>query len=362
MDRQTPLRVLHVVTNMDRGGLETLIMNYYRRMNRDRIQFDFLVHRDIPADYDAEILSLGGRIYRLPRLNPFSPGYLRQLDRFFSEHREYRIVHCHLDCMAGIPLKAAKKHGVPVRIAHSHNSNQTKDWKYPIKLVCKRRIAAHATALFACSEAAGRWMFGGRDFLVMNNAIDAAAYTYQPQIREEVRRELGLDAEALVVGHVGQFRPQKNHRFLLDVFAKLPPSARLLLVGDGMLRSELERQAKALGVFDRVIFAGVRADVNRLLQAMDVFVFPSLFEGLSVATVEAQTAGLPCLISDKVSLECKKTDLIDQLSLDEGIEAWARRVLKLSSRPRYNTHDQICTAGFDIHTNAAWLQEYYETK
>lgn len=362
MDRQTPLRVLHVVTNMDRGGLETLIMNYYRRMNRDRIQFDFLVHRDIPADYDAEILSLGGRIYRLPRLNPFSPGYLLQLDRFFSEHREYRIVHCHLDCMAGIPLKAAKKHGVPVRIAHSHNSNQTKDWKYPIKLVCKRRIAAHATALFACSEAAGRWMFGGRDFLVMNNAIDAATYTYQPQIREEVRRELGLDAEALVVGHVGQFRPQKNHRFLLDVFAKLPPSARLLLVGDGMLRSELERQAKALGVFDRVIFAGVRADVNRLLQAMDVFVFPSLFEGLGIALIEAQAAGLPCLISDGIPFACRVTDSVEPMGLDLSTDDWAAAVLRMPLNSRPNTFRQICRANFDIHTNAAWLQEYYETK
>lgn len=356
------IRVLHVVTYMGRGGLETMIMNYYRHMDRSAVQFDFLVHRDFEADYEAEILELGGRIYRLPPLNPFSPDYLGKLDAFFAEHREYRIVHCHLDCMAGIPLKAAKKHGVPVRIAHAHSSSQTKDGKYLVKLGFKHVIRRYATDLLACSRAAGEWMFGGDGFLVMNNAIDAAQYSHCPETALRVREELGILADALVAGHVGRFDPPKNHEFLLRVFSKLPKNARLLLVGDGQLRKAAEKQANELGIADRVIFTGIRTDVPRLLQAMDVFVFPSVYEGLPVSLIEAQAAGLPCLISDRVPIECKKTDLVRQISLFAGEESWAEAVLEASRMPRTDAAAQIREAGFDIVSNARWLREFYEKK
>ena len=356
------IRVLHVVTYMGRGGLETMIMNYYRHMDRSRVQFDFLVHRDFEADYEAEILELGGRIYRLPPLNPFSPDYLGKLDAFFAEHREYRIVHCHLDCMAGIPLKAAKKHGVPVRIAHAHSSSQTKDGKYLVKLGFKQVIRRYATDLLACSRAAGEWMFAGDDFLVMNNAIDAAQYTHCPEAAARVREELGIPADALVAGHVGRFDLPKNHEFLLRVFAKLPKNTRLLLVGDGQLRQAAEKQAYELGIADRVIFTGVRTDVPRLLQAMDVFVFPSFYEGLPVSLIEAQASGLPCLISDKVPIECKKTDPVRQIPLSAGEESWAEAVLEASQMPRTDAAAQIREAGFDIISNARWLREFYEKK
>ena len=354
-----PIRILHIVTYMGRGGLETMLMNYYRAIDRTKVQFDFLTHRDFRADYDDEIEALGGKIFRLPNLNPFSRSYLGALDRFFREHPEYRIVHSHLDCMSAIPLKAAKKHGVPVRIGHAHNSSQPRDAKYLLKLFYKRMIAGQATQLFACSEEAGRWMFGNADFRVLNNAIDAGKYAFDAAIRSEVRHELGLPADALVVGHVGRFDPQKNHRFLVEIFEKMPEDARLLLVGDGVLRPDVEQQAEALGIRDRILFTGVRTDVDRLLQAMDVFLMPSLFEGLPVSIVEAQAAGLPCLISDKVPIECKKTELVTQIPLDASPAEWAEAVLSAAEAPRWDTLEQIREAGFDIRANAEWLQQFY---
>ena len=354
-----PIRILHIVTYMGRGGLETMLMNYYRAIDRTKVQFDFLTHRDFRADYDDEIEALGGKIYRLPNLNPFGRSYLGALDRFFREHPEYRIVHSHLDCMSAIPLKAAKKLGVPVRIAHSHSSRQDRDLKYPLKLLFKRGIFGQATQLFACGKEAGKWMFGTDDFRVLNNAIDAERYRFDPEVRQEVRRELGIPADAPVVGHVGRFMAPKNHGFLLRIFAELPDHARLLLVGDGELRAENEHLAEELGIRDRVIFAGLRSDVDRMLQAMDVFVFPSLYEGLPLSIIEAQAAGLPCLISDKVPIECKKTELVTQIPLDASPAEWAEAVLSAAEAPRGDTLAQIREAGFDIRTNAEWLQNYY---
>lgn len=357
-----PIRVLHVVTYMGRGGLETMIMNYYRHIDRSQVQFDFLVHREFEADYDAEILSLGGKIYRLPKLNPFSINYLNELDRFFATHKDYQIVHSHLDCMAGLPLKYAKKYGIPVRIAHAHNSNQTKDNKYLLKLMFKRNICCYATDLFACSQAAGQWMFHTDRFHVMNNAIDASAYAFCQNIRREMRSAFGFKENTLVVGHVGRFMEQKNHKYLLRIFSTLPENARLLLVGDGELRNYCEELADELGIRSRITFAGIRGDVNRLLQAMDVFVFPSLYEGLPVSIIEAQAAGLPCIISDKVPIECKKTELVQQIPLNAGAKVWADAVFAASSFQRRNTSEEIRKAGFDIVYNAQWLQSFYLKK
>ena len=354
-----PIRILHVVTYMGRGGLETMLMNYYRAIDRTKVQFDFLTHRDFRADYDDEIEALGGKTYRLPNLNPFSRSYLGALDRFFREHPEYRIVHSHLDCMSAIPLKAAKKHGVPVRIAHSHSSRQDRDLKYPMKLLFKRGISMQATQLFACGTEAGKWMFGTDDFRVLNNAIDARRYCFDPKVRQEVRKELGIPADTPVVGHVGRFMAPKNHGFLLRIFAELPDNAMLLLVGEGELQQKNERLAEELGIRDRTIFIGLRSDVDRMLQAMDVFVFPSLYEGLPLSIIEAQAAGLPCLISDKVPIECKKTDLVTQIPLDASPAEWAEAVLSAAEAPRGDTLAQIREAGFDIRANAEWLQNYY---
>ena len=360
-----PIRVLQVVTHMNRGGLETMLMNYYRQIDRERVQFDFLTHRPDDGDYGKEIKSLGGKIYHLPMLNPFSASYKRQLTQFFAQHPEYKIVHVHQDCLSGVILKAAMQQGVPVRIAHSHNSNQDKNLKYLIKRYYMKSIPTYATDLFACSKEAGEWMFSSADFKILNNAIHTSDYAYSPLKRERVRSEFGLAQNELVVGHIGRFSPQKNHAFLIDIFQQIKqiePTAKLMLVGNnqGEGAEKIKEKVTSLGLENSVIFTGLRTDVPDMLQAMDIFVFPSLYEGLGIVAIEAQASGLPCLISDKVPLECKKTDLVQQIKLLESPEVWARAVINAAKETvRTDTSKQIKAAGYDIAENAVRLMKYY---
>ena len=355
------LRILHVVTHMNRGGLETMLMNYYRQIDRNKIQFDFLVHRYYRADYDDEIESLGGIIYRLPVLNPLDSKYKSALSSFFDEHPEYQIIHVHQDCMSSVILKEAEKHHVKVRIAHSHNSNQDKNWKYPIKLYYKNSISRYATDLFACNEGAGEWMFNGAPFTIVKNAVNTEKYRLDILTRKKVREELGVQDNQLVIGHVGRFNEVKNHRFLVEVFKEVlkQKDAILLLVGKGDLEEEIKKTVEASGIKDRVIFAGLRNDVDSLLQAMDVFVFPSLYEGLPMSLVEAQASGLPCVISDQVSPECMITKNTVMMSLKQSPAEWADQVLQFAGLPREDTYDAIVESGFDIKKNAEELQEFY---
>lgn len=356
------VRVLQVVTYMGRGGLESMLMNYYRHIDREEVQFDFLVHRQERAAFDDEIESLGGRIYRLPRLVPWSKNYLAALNRFFDEHSEHKIVHVHQDCLSSVILKVAAQHNVPVRVAHSHSANQDKNLKYPIKLWYKRGIPKYATNLFACGKGAGDWMFGGASYQIINNAIDVVACAYNPTKCQEMRRQLGLENE-FTIGHVGRFNQPKNHPFLLDIFAALlrrEPKAVLLLVGGGEDMTKIQAKAQALGVAEHVRFLGIRSDVADLMQAMDVFVFPSLYEGLPVTMVEAQAAGLPCIISDKVPPECILTEgLVDVLPLSAEPEIWAAKILEKKNLPRTDRRSEIAAHGFDITTEAVKLQEFY---
>lgn len=356
------IRVLQVVTDMSRGGLETLLMNYYRQIDKNLIQFDFLVHRENKCEYDDEIELLGGKIYRFPILNPFSSSYKRALGIFFDEHPEYQIVHVHQDCLSSVILKVAKEHGVKVRIAHSHNSSQNKDIKYPIKLFYRQFIPKYATALLACGKAAGDWMFQGSDYQILNNAIDAKLYTFHEEKRKTIRNIFGISQGENVIGHVGRFSPPKNHSFIIDIFnevqKKIP--AKLILVGEGNFKKDIEDKVRRMGLDKKVIFTGVRSDVADLLQAMDMFLFPSIYEGLPLTIVEAQAAGLPCLISEKVPIECKKTNLVKQLKLSDGAKSWAEAVIRECRIERRNTYEEICKAGFDIKSNADWLTAYYK--
>lgn len=357
-----PIRILHVVTYMGRGGLETMIMNYYRQMDRSRVQFDFLVHRRERASYDNEIESLGGIIYRLSRLVPWSSTYQHALDTFFKTHPEYRIVHVHQDCLSSVILKAAQRNSVPVRIAHSHTSEQVKNLKYPIKLYYRRLIPRFATALFACGKDAGDWMFGGAPFQILNNAIDAASYRYDREKARRMRQSLNIPQDAFVIGHVGRFSPEKNHEFLINIFTvlyKKVQKAFLLLVGDGELRPKIEERVHSLGLADHVIFTGIRNDVSDLLQAMDVFVFPSHYEGLGIAVIEAQAAGLPCVISDSIPNDCNLTDLLTRISLTKSVSTWADQIFAVKQRARKDTYQEIAVGGYTITENAKWLQNYY---
>lgn len=356
-----PIRILQIVTYMGRGGLESMLMNYYRNIDRSKVQFDFLVHRDFEADYDKEIISLGGRIFHVSRLVPWSHSYRAELKNFFHEHPEYQIVHVHQDCLSSVALQCAKVCGIPVRCAHAHSSSAVKNLKYPIKLFYRRKIARYATDLFACNQSSGDWMFCGAPFRIVKNAIDLEQYRFNAETARRVRETLGL-GDKFVVGHVGRFRTEKNHAFLVRVFASLlkkQPNAALLLVGDGDLEDTLKEQVQALGIQDHVQFLGARADVPQLMQAMDAFVFPSLYEGLPLTMIEAQAAGLPCIISDRVPNECIVTNLVTQQSLDVDPEAWVEEILKHQDETRTDTSAELCHAGFDIMDNAQKLQDFY---
>ena len=356
-----PVRVLHIVTYMGRGGLESMIMNYYRHMDRSQVQFDFLVHRDFEADYDQEILSLGGKIYHVSRLVPWSRRYQAELKQFFKNHPEYKIVHVHQDCLSSVALKCAKECGVPVRIAHAHSNSAVKNLKYPIKSFYKKKISKYATQLFACSKQAGKWMFCGSPFTVITNAIDVQSFQFSADAAREMRTALNIQNQ-FVIGHVGRFRPEKNHSFLIDIFSqivKTAPDSILLLIGDGELQAEIVNKVNYLGLSNNVCFLGSCANVNQLLQAIDVFVFPSLYEGLGISVLEAQAAGLPCIISSSIPKDCLVTNLVTQMSLQESPERWAAEILMHRNHHHEDTSSQICNATFDITENSNKLQEFY---
>ncbi len=362
-----PIRVLNLFTIMDRGGAETMVMNYYRKIDRSKVQFDFLVHRQQRGAYEDEIEALGGRIYRMSPIYPQNfRKYKKELRAFFQEHPEYRIIHAHMSELGYFAFREAARQGVPVRICHAHNAPHGFDLKMIVRTYFKKRMMPYVTHLFMCGIESGRWLFGEENesrFIMLNNAIDAAAYAYDPRRRQAVRQDLGLTGE-LVVGHVGRFNKQKNHPFLIELFAALlkrEPNAVLLLVGGGEDQPRIEQKVRDLGIAERVRFLGVRSDVADLMQAMDVFAFPSLFEGLPVTMVEAQAAGLPCLISDGIPKECILTHgLVEIVPLAAGPEAWAERVLEKRNFPRTDRRAEIAAHGFDIATEAVKLQEFYQ--
>ena len=353
-----------VMTSMDRGGAETFTMNMYRHMDRTLVQFDFLVHRPWEGAYEKEIVELGGKIYRIKRQNPLDPSYWADLDSFFDAHK-YAIVHAQLDCMSSLPLRSAKERGVPIRIAHSHNSRQDKDMKYPLKMICKKDIKREATDLFACGVEAGKWMFGTDNFTVVPNGIDVDSFAFKPNRRRDVRESLGITDNEIVIGHVGRFQPQKNHWFVVRAFQQLHesvPESVLLLVGDGPLREKVERKAQDFGCEDAIRFLGARDDVPDLMQAMDVFFLPSLYEGLPLVLLEAQAAGLTCVISDTIPKDCDLPGShLCRFSLEEPLEVWAEALMS-SAREREDRcygAEAVRAAGFDAANVAKRLQAFY---
>ena len=364
-----PVRVLHIVTKMDRAGLETMLMNYYRHIDKDRLQFDFLTHRREKGDFDDEILCMGGRIFNT---YPIAPScfvkYLSDLDCFFREHTEYRIVHSHIDSLSTFSLMAAKKAGVPVRISHSHNTNFDKDCKLPLRHFSKRLILGAATQFWGCSKAAVRFMFGKRVYLsenytVLNNAIDIRKFAFNPKARVAVQKKYELEGK-FVVGHIGRFVHQKNHEFLIDIFEKIyekDKSAVLLLVGDGVNKAAVQKKTERLGLVENVRFLGVRHDIPDILQAFDVFMLPSRFEGLGIVLIEAQAAGIPAIASDTVPEEAAVTDLVSFLSLKESAVAWAEAALSQKGKPRRDTSDILAQSGYDIECAAMDLEKHYLT-
>ena len=356
------IRILQCVNNMHRAGLETMLMNYYRNIDRTRIQFDFLTHRPDRSDYDDEIEALGGRIYRAPRLYPQNyPAYFAYMKQFFREHPEYRIVHSHIDAMSYLPLLAAKKSGVPVRIAHSHSTSIDRDMKYPIKQFFRYRIPQTATHYVACGERAGEFLFRGTPFSVIPNAIDMDAFFEDETVRREKREELGL-GDRFAVGHIGRFSYPKNHTFLLEIFAQITKrrkDAVLLLVGTGEKENEIRRLTYENGLEQKVLFLGNRSDVAQLYQAMDVFVMPSLFEGVPLVGIEAQTAGLPCFFSEAVPQEVQITGNCVFLPLNKSPEEWANRIVEGNAINRESVGIALKNSKYNIRCASGMLEEMY---
>lgn len=364
-DKNEPIRVLNLFTIMNRGGAETMVMNYYRKLDKSRVQFDFMVHRPERGAYDDEIESLGGKIYRMPAIRPWTAMQYRKVVRkFYEDHPEYKIIHSHMSELGYYDFLEAEKAGIPVRICHAHSRPYGIDIKSPVRWYYKTLMIPHISHMFMCGEEAGEWLFGKKNksrFIQLNNAIDTENYRFNEKKRNKLRRDLDLTNQ-LVIGHVGGFCTPKNHLFIIDIFEqvyKKNKTAVLVLVGDGEDRDKIEEKVRQHDLAEAVRFLGVRSDIQDLLQVMDVFLFPSLFEGLSVASIEAQAAGLPVLISDKVPIECQKTDLVQVVSLNESPSVWAERTLEAAKTIRRDTSEEIKEAGFDIKENAKFLQDFY---
>lgn len=362
-------RILQVIGRMDRGGAETLIMNLYRNIDRSKTQFDFLVHTQEKADYDEEIESLGGRIYRLPSfvgLNYFA--YRAACKRHFKNHPEHKIVHGHIGSSAAIYLSEAKKAN-RFTIAHSHSRNfDTGINKIAFSIVSypTRYIADY---FIGCSKQAGLDRFGenvvcGKSFTVLKNGVNLEKYACNNQQHQESKMKLGY-GNIPIFGHVGRFVEVKNHIFLIDVFKKtkeLLPEAKLLLIGKGPLEDKIKEYSEKLGLSDDVRFLGLCSDVPAFLKNLDVFVFPSISEGLPVSVIEAQAAGVPAVLSTGVDEEACLLPSSKRLDLSEGATVWASELV--SSYNEFNTKEEvggiIRSKGFDIKSSAEQLIALYQ--
>lgn len=349
---------------MNRGGAETMVMNHYRALDRTKVQFDFLVHRQDKGAYDDEIESLGGRIFRAPAIRPWTYlSYFRWLNTFFKGHiSEFKAVHGHIQENSGFALYFAKKYGIEKRIASSHIANLGIDFKYIFRQFGKLWTWHNANVRLACGEEAGKFLYGHRDFKVLKNAIPTQKYLFNPHIRFETRQELGLNDNQIIIGSVARLCPQKNHKFILDTFRhffNLNPNSTLLLVGEGPLSAELQMYAQNLNIANHVRFLGARSDINRLLQAFDVFFMPSLFEGLPVSVIEAQAAGLQCVLSDTIDSTTNITGNVHFISLDSPAEVWVSELEKASQQPRTDTLNHIVDSGYDVRDNIRKLFSMY---
>lgn len=362
------IRILYINGGpMSRGGIESFMMNYYRNFNREKIQIDFVVHGFEKGIYDDEIKAIGGRIYKVSVKSKNYFENIKGLRKIFNSGK-YRIVHSHLDAMSFVVLKEAKRCGIPIRIAHSHNTQHLTNnkIKFILNEYARKNIGKYATHFFACSKPAAIWLFGSKivnenKVEYIKNAIDIEKFKYDQRIRKEVRKELNLE-DSFVVGHVGRFDYQKNHKFLLDLFyelLKVRINSKLVLVGDGHLRKDIEKRITMLGIKDKVILCGVREDVHRLFNGFDVFCFPSLFEGLSITLMEAQANGLKCVTSNKVPLEANVNNLVKSLSLDSNYRKWINSINISDDYKRDINLEYLYKQGYAIKQESKKLQNLY---
>ena len=370
--KKEKVRILHITEMLSAAGIESFIMNIYRRIDREKVQFDFLVLRDQKEFYDEEIKKLGGKKYCV--ISNKKNTLIRIMDESkkietFLKKNKYDIVHIHYTTPLRAPyLLALKKAGVKARIYHAHSAYVL--GKNKMKLIIydymRKKITGWGTHFFACSEAAARWIFEDElikqdKVQVIYNGIDTEKFKYNLQAREQIRKEYNLKDNYVVI-HTGRFTEQKNQKFLVRIFEKLEKemsNAVLMLLGDGELKGEVEQLVKQKGLNEKVLFLGVRPDVNRFLSAADCYVMPSLYEGLPVAAVEAECSGLPCIFSKNITNEVALTDQCSFLSLDEGVDVWLSEIKNYYNENRLDASMIVRENGYDVQDIADKMQAFY---
>lgn len=365
-DIERPVRVAHVIGKLNAAGVEAVINNYYRNIDRTKFQFDFFVDADGECQPPSELIDLGARYFVIPPYQHIFK-HVRTLIRLFKEN-EYLIVHSSMNTLSIISLFCAWVAGVPIRISHNHSTAGKGEYKRNfLKYILRPFSKCFATHFASCSRFAGEWLFGKKmmqsgKVKVFNNAIDVNRFKYDECVREAMRKELSLEGK-FVIGHVGRFCYQKNHEFLIDIFKSvhdIEKKSILLLVGTGNLKTQTENKVKSLGLGNNVLFLGVRKDVDKLYQAMDVFVLPSRYEGLPVVGVEAQASGLPCVFSDQFSSEAIITSTTKVITITSPTQIWSDEILKCKAVRRTDVSSCIKASGFDISDASNLLVEYYE--
>ncbi len=358
------VRILQITGIACRGGVESAVMNWYRKIDREKFQFDFLIDGYGPSVLDEEIARLGGMTHKTAGYRKNIIATMLDVYRTVKTFR-YDIVHCHMSTLTPFYLFPAWLAGAKVRIAHSHGGGSPEEGvRYLLKLLLRPLAGLFATDLAACSRNAGLWMFGARKektVQIFRNAIDLTKFCWRPERRESLRRKLALEGRT-AVGHAGRFMTPKNHRFLLEIFEEIKKQddrAILLLAGDGPLRASFEEKVRKLGLQDSVVCLGARADVADLMQAMDILIFPSLYEGLGMAVVEAAACGLPCLASCAVPEEAVFSPVGRRISLQKSAWEWARYAEELLKQGRQDGRKHVRAAGFDIDTQIAELERVY---
>lgn len=366
--KQKPIRVLQIIGFVCGGGVEAVIMNYYRNIDRSKVQFDFVIDGYEKTALDNEIYSLGGKVYKVEPYtkNPFKNIY--QIYRIVKDNN-YQIVHSNMNTLAVFSLFAAWLAGAKVRILHNHSTAvKSERIRTVIKYILRPFAPIFANRYMACSKLAGEWMYGKKKMeegkvKVLNNAINVDDFVYNPRLREKLRQDLNIDKDTLVIGHVGRFMYQKNHDFLIDIFREIHEKERnsiLLLIGDGVLRGTIEAKVQNYGLNDCVKFLGLRKDVKDLYNVMDMFVLPSWYEGLPVVSVEAQANGLSCFVSDKVSEECNLSSSIHFISLDKSAKDWMREILNNDLIRNKNARQELSVNNFEIKNETSKLIDLYK--
>ena len=362
-----PYRVLQVVGGLDAGGIESLIMGLYRHIDREKFQFDFVKHTTNIGVYEEEALSLGAKVYIAPRYKGLNHcSYKIWWRSLFNDNSDCAVVHGHMRSTASIYLCQAKRNG-RAAIAHAHNTSDGSGAQALVKRLLYRNIPRWSDVLLACSDEAAKWQFGKHaSATIFPNAIDTLRFSFDFRKRDEVRKRLGIADSALLIGNVSRFSEAKNQIWLIDMFSELlrvRQNAKLLLVGDGPLRPEAEKRTRILNLDDKVIFVGSTSDPSSYYSAMDIFVFPSLFEGFGNVLLEAQCSGLPCLASDVVPRVTAVTPLVKYLSLSAEKGAWIQELLSMSSdlSTRTDAREAVVKAGFDIRDAASLLERLYSS-